>query len=129
MESRFRLWLSGVLDHLEPALPKPRVTLHRLEPESPYHAVCIRPGVVSCQASKQFGNMRFLSGRAPRFPLPECTCEQCECSYTHYDDRRLGVDRRRKLATPPSASVVERRIRAGRRSTDAKGFSDLQPSL
>ena len=55
MESRFRGWLSGVLDRLEPALPQPRVKLRRLEPESPYHAVSIRPGIVSCQASKQFG--------------------------------------------------------------------------
>lgn len=126
MESRFRQWLSGVLDRLEPAPAKPRMKLHRLEVESPYHAVSIRPGVVSCQASKQFGNLRFLSKKAPRFPLPECTCPKCECSYTHYDDRRQGIDRRKKLATPPAAAIVNRRMNHGRRSTDAMGFNDPQ---
>jgi hypothetical protein len=126
MESRFRQWLSGVLDRLERAPPKPRVMLHRVEPESPYHAVSIRPGLVSCEASQQFGNRRFLSKKAPRLPLPECTCPNCECSYTHYDDRRQGIDRRKEIATQPAAAIVERRLNHGRRATDAVGFSDPQ---
>jgi hypothetical protein len=130
MESKFRTWFSGVIERLEPKSAPPPVRLKRLEPESPYHAVSIRPGAICCQAAQQFGNLRFLSKKAPRFPLPECDCAACECSYTHYADRRLGIDRRRTLATPPSAAIVERRLRPrGRRSTDAMGFSDPQAAL
>jgi hypothetical protein len=130
MQSKFRAWLSGVFARLEPQPARPSFRLKRLEPDSPYHAVSIRPGAVCCQAAKQFGNLRFLSNKAPRFPLPECNCPQCDCSYTHYADRRLGIDRRRTLATPPSAAIVERRLRpGGRRSTDARGFSDPQAAL
>ena len=124
MVSRFRLWLAGLLERFDPAPANSRVKFRHLDADSPFHAVSIRPGVVSCQASKQFGSMRFLSSNAPRFPLPECTCAKCECSYTHYADRRRGFDRRRTLEKPPEAAIVERRKAHGRRATDAMGFND-----
>jgi phosphoribosyl 1,2-cyclic phosphodiesterase len=71
--------------------------------------------------------MRFLSGTAPRFPLPECDCPACECSYNHYADRRSGFDRRRVIVAS-SMTRIERRLTRGRRSKDAQGFDDPQNS-
>jgi hypothetical protein len=123
MWSKFRTWLSGWLERFEPQPPPSR--FKRPKPESPYHSVSIRPGAVSCQAAKQLGRIRFLSGTVPRLPLPECDCPSCECSYSHYADRRSGFDRRRVIAAP-SVTSVERRLTRGRRSKDAQGFDDPQ---
>ena len=60
-----------------------------------FRAVSIRPGDGSCEAARQFGNMRFLCTKAPRLPVPECTAAVCNCRYVHYSDRRSGLDRRR----------------------------------
>jgi len=121
----FRGWVSGLLERLEPK-PYTQIKLKRvgaLQP-SQYRAVSVRPGPVSCQAAKQFGNLRFFLHKAPRFPLPECNCESCTCSYVHHADRRRGYDRRERLENSPATAIVERRIGPGRRSTDAKGFND-----
>lgn len=124
MEFKFRGWVSGLLERLEPR-PQPQIRLKRVdEAPSPYRAVSIRAGATSCQAAKAFGKKRFLANRVPRFPLPECTCESCDCTYVHHADRRSGVDRRRQLGDAPASGVVERRISHGRRSTDAVGFND-----
>jgi hypothetical protein len=37
---------------------------------------------------------RFLSGAAPRIPLPECDVLECKCRFVHHEDRREGDDRR-----------------------------------
>ena len=123
MEFKFRGWVSGLLDRLEPK-PQTRIRLKHVEPLTPYRAVSVRAGYVSCEAAKQFGNKRFLANKAPRLPLPECTCETCNCSYVHHADRRRGFDRRKELGEAPVAGTLERRISPGRRSTDAKGFND-----
>jgi hypothetical protein len=125
MEFNFRGWVSGLLERREPK-PYTQIKLkHVGAPQpSPYRAVSVRPGPVSCQAAKQFGNLRFFLRKAPRLPLPECNCESCNCSYVHHADRRRGYDRRETLESSPAAAIVERRLRSGRRSTEAKGFND-----
>lgn len=61
--------------------------IHRAQP---YHAVAIKvpsEGTV-CEAARALSGKRFLSDEAPKLPLQECDAEQCECTYTHYADRR-----------------------------------------
>jgi hypothetical protein len=122
MKFNLRAWLSDLTDrdestrHWFPAAPR--------TPASPYHAVSIKPGLVCCQASKQFGNMRFLAHKAPRLPLPECTSPSCTCLYTHFSDRRTGSERRTILADPTSADSRNRRMNRGRRATDVIAWND-----
>ena len=121
-------WLSEALDRRAEAPPP--LIVKRREPQSPYHAVSIRPGVESCGAAQRLGNMRFLSSKAPALPLPECNFSPCTCRYAHYSDRRSGFDRRRVLGEPPSVAVGERRANFGRRSTDARAtWDDPRTSL
>jgi hypothetical protein len=86
-----------------------------------FRAVSIRPGEDSCEAARQFGNMRFLCAKAPRLPVPECSAATCNCRYVHYADRRSGQDRRRRYdwTRERDVGVVNRRAGGGRRSTDS----------
>ena len=59
-----------------------------------FHAVSIRPGVFACKAARELEGQRFLSGTAPRIPLPECDASDCSCRFAHHADRRAGEDRR-----------------------------------
>lgn len=88
-----------------------------------FRAVGIRPADESCEAARQFGNMRFLCAKAPRLPLPECTAATCNCRYVHFSDRRTGLDRRATYdwTRERELGVVNRRLSHGRRSTDAIG--------
>jgi hypothetical protein len=122
MKIRVPAWLSSLIDGDEP--PRRWSPVGRRAPSSPYHAVSIKPGLVCCQASKQFGNMRFLAGKAPQLPLPECTSPSCTCLYTHYSDRRSGFERRVVLADPTSPDGQSRRMNRGRRSTDVIAWND-----
>ena len=83
----------------------------------------IRPGEESCEAAQQFGQMRFLCAKAPRLPLPGCSVAVCNCRYTHFADRRTGLDRRASYdwTRERELGVVNRRAGHGRRSTDAVG--------
>lgn len=85
--------------------------------DSPYHAVCVTAGHPSCEAAKQLGTLRFLTGHAPSLPLAGCTVRPCECRYSHYTDRRTGLDRRVKIGNPPHG-LDERRQNHGRRAGD-----------
>ena len=84
-----------------------------------HRAVSICPGVVSCQAVRQHGETRFLSGDAPLLPLRECDQSNCECIYEHYDDRRGEDDRRNTYAAysgfDPIQGKEERRDKDERR--------------
>lgn len=86
-----------------------------------FRAVSIRPGEGSCEAAKQFGKLRFLSAKAPRLPVPECTAAACNCRYVHFADRRSGRDRRARYdwARERELGLVNRRASRGRRETDA----------
>jgi hypothetical protein len=59
-----------------------------------FHAVAIKYSEHACNAAKALTGRRFLSQSAPRLPLPECDYPECNCRFTHFDDRRTGHDRR-----------------------------------
>ena len=87
-------------------------------PDSPYHAVSVTAGHPSCEAAKQLATLRFLTGQAPSLPLPECNVRPCECRYSHYTDRRTGLDRRVKIGGSPPEGIGDRRCNHGRRAGD-----------
>jgi hypothetical protein len=123
MASGFKAWLSQKLEREAPrqsgyqAFAQPKATAE------PYHAVSVRPGHPCCEAARQFGQLRFLSRKAPRLPLPACDVAVCTCRYSHYSDRRTGLDRRAVLdrQREQTLNAVNRRQNNGRRSTDAVG--------
>jgi hypothetical protein len=63
-------------------------------PSRDFHAVSIRPGLFACKAARRLEGQRFLSGSAPRIPLPDCDAQDCTCRFSHHADRRAGDDRR-----------------------------------
>lgn len=89
--------------------------------KSPWHAVSIATKSSSCEAARALRSARYLSAKAPRLPLPECTAPNtCPCAYKHHEDRR-GQPRRNdetgglKRGAKPAQ---ERRGSRGRRQTD-----------
>ena len=44
-----------------------------------FHAVAIKCSDNACDAAKAMTGRRFLSGAAPRLPLPECDFLECSC--------------------------------------------------
>jgi hypothetical protein len=91
-----------------------------------FHAVSIRPGTFSCKAARDLKGRRFLSGSAPRIPLPDCDASDCSCRFAHHADRRSRDERR----TPYPSSIgldagavgEEQRVEDDRRS----GRADLE---
>jgi hypothetical protein len=87
----------------------------------PFHAVSVKPGLMSCQQARKLRSTRFLSRSAPPIPLPGCTLgKECTCGFQKHNDRRQG-DRRLFGCEPDGRffSGVERR-NGGRRATDPR---------
>ncbi|HWM29280.1 MAG TPA: hypothetical protein VNQ14_12535 [Woeseiaceae bacterium] len=82
-----------------------------------FHAVSIRPGAFACKAARELEGERFLSGTAPRIPLPDCDASDCSCRFAHHDDRRAGDDRRSPF--PPTIGLD-----AGSTGQDQRSDSD-----
>ena len=64
---------------------------------------------------------RFLSARAPRLPLAQCTMEDaCPCAYRHHDDRRGPMRRKDEITGLRRNCTVaqERRVELSRRKAD-----------
>jgi len=59
-----------------------------------FHAVSLSYSNSACEAAKNMEGRRFLSGTAPRIPLPDCDVLECKCRFVHHKDRRKGDDRR-----------------------------------
>ncbi len=89
-----------------------------------FHAVSIRTGRRACDAVKALDGQRILSTDAPRLPLPDCDIVDCECSYVHYRDRRLGKDRRTPFGTG-NISPITGTHEQERRSGDERRHDDL----
>ncbi len=94
----------------------------RVEETSIYHAVSLRYSSSACDAAKAMTGRRFLSGAAPKLPLPDCDALECRCAFAHHSDRRSGEDRRSPFkptiyAGGTGAMGVERRERAERRNS------------
>ena len=67
-----------------------------------FHAVSIQYSGKACQAAIDMSGRRFLATAAPRLPLPDCDMLECNCRFSHHDDRRSHKDR------PATASYRER---------------------
>lgn len=65
-----------------------------LKNSSKYHAVSIKPGAYACSAANDLAGDRFLASEAPSLPLPGCDAADCDCHFSHHNDRRTGKDRR-----------------------------------
>jgi hypothetical protein len=103
---------------------KPKSSPNRASParaSSHWHAVAIKPKGQCCDAVEARRTTRFLSGDAPRLPLPECsTSDTCTCVYKHHADRRAQPRRLdEKDGLRRSVKVEqERRQTHDRRKTD-----------
>lgn len=73
-----------------PPLARPAV----LGATGAFHAVSIKLGPNACEAAQSMTGKRFLSGAAPKLPLPNCKNLECKCRFVHHKDRREGQDRR-----------------------------------
>ena len=78
----------------ENARPAARPVTKSSSSSSRFHAVSIRYGNNACAAARAMDGRRFLSGAAPKLPLPECDVAVCNCRFKHHADRRTGKDRR-----------------------------------
>jgi hypothetical protein len=100
----------------KPEPPTPEVHKH------PYAAVRIKPHQHACNTAFDMSHRVFLVSEAPKLPLNGCDkTESCRCGYVHYDDRRLGRDRRgESIVMRDAYSKKERRSeeRQGRRKRD-----------
>ena len=91
-----------------------------IDETSQYHAVSLKYSSSACDAAKAMTGRRFLSGAAPRLPLPECDALECRCGFVHHSDRRAGDERRSPFEPTIYAGGtgklnVERRERRDRR--------------
>ncbi len=83
-------------------------------------AVSLIPGERACPIVKEYRGRRWLTQDAPRFPLPGCAADQCNCRYRHHADRR-GQGRRQidRFGTPRHFTGEDHRgPNRGRRSSD-----------
>lgn len=87
------VWLL-ILIRRNKAASNAKPVAHKPNAKSAYHAVSIAYSENACLAAKQMTGRRFLASAAPKLPLPECTVAECNCSFSHHDDRRSGYDRR-----------------------------------
>ena len=90
-------------------------------PPSHWHAVCIKPKGIACEAVQAYRAARFLSREAPRLPLPECTAsDTCNCVYKHHADRRAQPRRQAERDGLRRSNQVdqERRLSRDRRKSD-----------
>ena len=94
-----------------------------------FHAVSITAGLPSCAAARELEGQSFLSGEAPKLPLPGCDQGACDCAYQHHADRRDGPRRDAELGLPGIGfrPTEERRDRVDRRTE--KGATASQPPL
>jgi len=69
-------------------------TTTKIKSTSAFHAVSLKYSSHACDAAKAMTGRRFLSGAAPKLPLPGCDANACNCGFAHHEDRRSGKDRR-----------------------------------
>jgi hypothetical protein len=62
--------------------------------DTTFHAVSIVFAKNACKAAMNMQGRRFLSGAAPKIPLPDCDALECRCRFAHHTDRRSHDDRR-----------------------------------
>lgn len=90
------------------------------KPVMRYRCVEVMTDSSSCDAARSLRKLRLLSVDALRLPLATCDRpSDCNCTYRHFDDRRQGPRRERKIATLPFVHKgPEQRKGRGRRDSD-----------
>ena len=91
---------------------------------SRYHAVSIKPGAYACSAANDIAGQRFLAAEAPSLPLPGCNAAECECHFTHHNDRRTGKDRRSPFTSGGVAAATGTFAGERRKGEDRRDESD-----
>ena len=91
---------------------------------SRYHAVSIKPGAYACRAANEIAGQRFLASEAPSIPLPGCTANECDCHFTHHNDRRTGKDRRSPFTSGGIAAATGSFPGERRQGQDRRDESD-----
>lgn len=98
-------------------------------PNTKFHAVSIKFAKGACEAARNMQGRRFLSGAAPRIPLPGCDALECRCKFIHHKDRRSGDDRRNPFTqgfggASTGEHAEEQRKRRERRSDPSEDIFD-----
>ena len=62
-------------------------------------SVRISPGPNACEAARSQYGIEYLGHLVPSLPLPQCTCDHCECKYVPIGSAQL----RQLLAGKPSS--------------------------
>jgi hypothetical protein len=89
-----------------------------------YHAVSIKPGAYACSAANEIAGQRFLAKEAPNLPLPGCDAAECDCHFTHHNDRRTGKDRRSPFTSGGLAAATGTFAGERRKGEDRRDESD-----
>ena len=89
-----------------------------------FHAVSIKPGSYACSAANEIAGQRFLAAEAPNLPLPGCDAAECECHFTHHNDRRTGKDRRSPFTSGGIAAATGTFAGERRKGEDRRDDSD-----
>ena len=89
-----------------------------------FHAVSIKPGAYACSAANALAGQRFLAAEAPNLPLPGCDAAECECHFTHHNDRRTGKDRRSPFTSGGIAAATGTFAGERRKGEDRRDESD-----
>lgn len=63
-----------------------------------YRSTSIRAGRNACVAAREIAGKRFLLSEVPGLPLADCSAAQCDCTYSHHQDRRDDIGDRRAPA-------------------------------
>lgn len=85
------------------------------KPDSTFHAVSLK---FSTSAAKDMGGRPFLSGVAPRIPLPGCDANECRCKFVHHSDRRLLEGRRSPFRQGTEGGAPEEQRTSSERRED-----------
>jgi len=87
-----------------------------------FKCVVVRPTVLSCQLSRDLASKSLLIDDAPTLPLAGCNALNCQCIFTHRDDRRTGVDRRENQRAQRARFYLNKRMFKDRRRDSIRDF-------
>jgi hypothetical protein len=97
--------------------------------QSQFRCVVISPDFVACKEVRGYQSTPLLVNNAPTLPLPGCDAIKCNCTFMHYDDRRMEVARRDKQATKQELIYANRRVVKEKRMTKDRRRASIQEFL
>lgn len=103
------------------AAPAAAVKTSRSE-TTQWRSVKIKSGLICCKSAGKLNGTVFFAADAPTLPLAACTEKQCQCKYTHLEDRRQEDDRRE--ATEYSVDLFSLTGKERRTSEDRRTITD-----